>query len=152
MISELRFAKRHLDYLPIGVIAKDEEDGKTLAGPFSGRIIDISITGACLLMTQVLSNKYHVFYSTKEKESFFLQLVINLPPDINDLNIPAQPVWMNLYQQDEVRAYKMGVEFMANPEGERIKQLMAALARQQKKRAEWWLANSKRMIKAINPC
>ncbi len=152
MISELRIAKRHLDYLPIGVIAKDETDGKVLAGPFSGRIIDISITGACLLMTQVLSNKYHVYHSTKEKDSFSLQLVINLPPDINDLNIPAQPVWMNPYQQDEVRAYKMGVEFMANPEGERIKQLMAALARQQKQRAEWWLANSKRTRKTIKSC
>ncbi|RUM35428.1 MAG: hypothetical protein DSY50_04745 [Desulfobulbus sp.] len=152
MISELRFAKRHIDYLPIGVTAKDASSGKTLAGPFSGRIIDISITGACLLMTQVLSNQYHVFYSTRESESLFLQLEINLPPDIKDLAIPAQPIWMNLYQQDEVRAYKMGVEFMANPEGERIKQLMTALAKQQKKRAAWWVSNSKRMIKAITPC
>jgi hypothetical protein len=152
MITELRIAKRHTDYLPIGVLAKDETTGETLAGPFSGRIIDISDTGACLLMTQVLCNKYHVFHTTRENEKYFVQLVIDLPPDSHDLIIPAQPIWISLYQQHEIRAFKMGVHFMANPEGQRIKQLMASLARQQKKRAAWWMSSSKKMVKADNPC
>ncbi len=141
MITELRIAKRHVDYLPIGVTAKDGVSGNTVAGPLSGRIIDISTTGACLLMTQVMSRSYHIFHSTREDDSLFLELVISLPPDITDLILSARPVWMNLYHQDEIRAFKMGVEFMANPEGKQIKQLMSALARQQKKRAAWWSSN-----------
>jgi hypothetical protein len=150
MISELRIAKRHIDYLPIGVTAKDGVSGKTIAGPLSGRIIDISATGACLLMTQVMSRSFHIFHSTREDDSLFLQLVINLPPDITGLNIPARPIWMNLYRQDKIRAFKMGVEFMANPEGKQIKQLMSALARQQKNRAAWWSTNSQRMSRALS--
>ncbi len=141
MITELRVAKRHIDYLPIRVTAKNGVSGKTVAGPLSGRIIDISTTGACLLMTQVMSSSYHIFHSTREDDSFFLELLINLPPDITDLALAARPIWMNLYHQDEIRAFKMGVEFLANPEGKQVKQLMSALARQQKKRAAWWSSN-----------
>jgi len=60
MISELRQAKRITDYLPIGVTAKNGKTGTMIAGPFSGRIINISSTGACLLMSQVMINNYHV--------------------------------------------------------------------------------------------
>jgi len=150
MISELRRAKRVVDYLPIGVTAQNGRSGETMAGPFSSRIIDISTTGACLLMTQVMIANYHVFHSTREDDSLFLLLTINLPPDILDFTIAARPVWMNLFRQDEIRAFKMGVEFMTNPEGQQMKRLMAALGRQQKKRAAWWTSNSQRMTKVLN--
>ena len=150
MITELRKAKRIIDYLPIGLTAQHGVSGETVAGPFSSRIIDISTTGACLLMTQVMIDSYHIFHSTREDDSLFLQLSITLPPDIMDFNIAARPVWMDLFRQDEIRAFKMGVEFMTNPEGKQMKQLMAALARQQKKRAAWWLSNTPRMVKAFS--
>ncbi|RUM36473.1 MAG: hypothetical protein DSY57_05540, partial [Desulfobulbus sp.] len=84
MITELRRSKRVTDYLPILVNAKNEATGRRLAGPFSGRIIDISEHGACLLMTQVMQNTYHVFHSTREEDSRVLQLTINVPPE----NVP----------------------------------------------------------------
>jgi len=150
MISELRKAKRAVDYLPIGLAALNGISGETMAGPFSSRIIDISTTGACLLMTQVMLDGYHIFHSTREDDSLFLQLTFNLPPDITDVNIAARPVWMDLFRQDEIRAFKMGVEFMTNPEGKQMKQLMTALARKQKKRAAWWSSNAHRMVKVFN--
>ncbi len=121
-----------------------------MAGPFSSRIIDISATGACLLISQVMLNGYHVFHSTREDDSLFLQLTFNLPPDIIDLSIAARPVWMNLYRQDEIRAFKMGVEFMTNPDGKQMKQLLNALTKKQKKRAAWWSENTQRMVKAVS--
>jgi c-di-GMP-binding flagellar brake protein YcgR len=142
MISELRRAKRIADYLPIGVTAVNGVTGQTMAGPFSGRIIDISCTGACLLMTQVMIEAYHVFHSTREDDSLFLQLTVNLPPDITNFSISARPVWMNLFRQDEIRAFKMGVEFLTNPEGQQMKQLMQAMAKHRKKRADWWAAHT----------
>jgi len=149
MITELRKAKRVIDYLPIGLTAQHGVSGETMAGPFSSRIIDVSTTGACLLMTQVMIDGYHVFHTTREDDSLFLQLTFNLPPDIMDFNIAARPVWMDLFRQNEIRAFKMGVEFMTNPEGQQMKQLMAALARQQKKRAAWW-SDTHRMVKAFS--
>ena len=138
MISELRQAKRITDYLPIGVTAKNGKTGTMIAGPFSGRIINISSTGACLLMSQVMINNYHVFHSTCEDDSFFLNLNIHLPPEISHFNIPSRPVWLNLFFQDEIRAFTMGVEFMTNPDGQQMKQLLKSMARQQKKRGRWW--------------
>ena len=150
MITELRASKRYIDYLPIRVTAKDGVSGKIMAGPLSGRIIDVSTSGACLLMTQIMSNSYHIFHSTRENDSLSLQLQINLSPDIIDCTISARPIWLNLFRQDEIRAFKMGVEFLTNPEGKQIKQLMTAMARQQKKRANWWTSQTIRRAKTLN--
>ena len=150
MISELRRAKRIVDYLPIGITAVNGVSGENIAGPFSGRIIDISHTGACLLMTQVMIDKFHVFHSTREDDSLFLQLKIDLPPEIKDFTISARPGWMNLFRQDEIRAFKMGVEFLSNPEGRQMKELMKAMARQQKKRAEWWAKHTQGKARALS--
>jgi hypothetical protein len=93
---------------------------------------------------------YHVFHSTREDDSLFLQLTFNLPPDIMGFNIAARPVWMNVFRQDEISAFKMGVEFMTNPEGQQMKQLMDAIARQQKKRASWWSSNTQCMAMSFS--
>ncbi len=144
MISELRRAKRYTDYLPVDIHAINGVTGQTVAGPFSSRIIDISNTGACLLMTQIMCDSYHVFHSTREDDSYYLQLKINLPPDLAGFSLSARPIWMNFFHQDQIHAYKMGVEFLVNPEGEKIKKLMAAMARQQEKRAQWWSSHALR--------
>jgi hypothetical protein len=101
-------------------------------------------------MTQVMIDKFHVFHSTREDDSLFLQLRVDLPPDIRDFTISARPVWMNLFRQDTIRAFKMGVEFLTNPEGQQMKQLMKAMARQQKKRAAWWAKHSQGKARAVS--
>ena len=142
MITELRRTKRITDYLPIVVTAQDGISRKMLAGPFSGRIIDISLQGACLLMTQVMSQTYHVFHSTREHDSSFLQLTVNIPPEIVNFSLSARPVWLDLFRQGKIRAFKMGVEFMTNPEGAQMKRLQKALKKQQKKRSAWWTSHT----------
>ena len=138
MITELRRAKRLTDYLPIVVRARNGVNGKELTGPLSGRIIDISTHGACLLMTQVMSQNFHIFHSTRENDSYLLQLTINLPPDIVNFAIQARPIWMQLFHKDRIRAFKMGVEFITSPEGKQMKHLQRAIRKQQKKRSAWW--------------
>ncbi len=138
MITELRRSKRITDYLPILVNAKNKTTGQRLAGPFSGRIIDISEHGACLLMTQVMQNAYHVFHSTREDDSRVLQLTINVPPENIPLSITAHPVWLDLFRRDKIRAFKMGIEFLTSPGDEQIKHLRKTMEQQQKKRGGWW--------------
>ncbi|MDW7773142.1 MAG: PilZ domain-containing protein [Desulfobulbaceae bacterium] len=140
MNTELRRSKRYADFLPISVTAMSGISNSIIAGPFSGRIIDISKNGACLLMTQVLMKTYHIYHSTRENDSSFLQLHINLPPDLNDFVIPARPVWISPFDIEEIKAFKMGVDFMINPDGEQMGRLEKVMMQKQKERDELWSA------------
>jgi hypothetical protein len=143
MSVEYRRSKRIIDYLPLEVHAVQGQDNQPIAGPFSGRIIDISTHGACLLMTQVFHNGFHIFHSTRDTSDAFLQLTINHPPDLNDLRLTAVPVWLDLFRQQEIRAFKMGIEFTENPEARQMQELRKALQKNQGTRAGWWLAHCK---------
>lgn len=119
----LRRSKRYDRFLPVSVLAIDGEDETIEAGPFQGRTINISRHGSCLLLPRVLVNTYHIFHSTREKESNFLQLTINIQPDIIEYKIPSRPIWLDIFHEGDIHAFKIGVEFMVNPEGNQIKLL-----------------------------
>ncbi|VAW41971.1 hypothetical protein MNBD_DELTA04-926 [hydrothermal vent metagenome] len=138
MITDLRQSKRYTDFLPISVSAKSGVKNSFVAGPFSGRIVDISRHGACLLMTQVMSKSFHIFHSTKEDNSLFLELYINIPPDLVAFALPARPVWMNTFDMEDIRAFRMGVNFLMNPDGEKMKHLERIMGQKQKQREEHW--------------
>jgi len=138
MITDLRRSRRYTDFLPISVSAKSGVDNSTVAGPFSGRIIDISRHGACLLMTQVLLKSFHVFHSTRDDDSLVLQLNINIPPDLINYTIPARPVWLTPFDIEDIKAYRLGVEFMVSPEGEQMKQLENVMRKKQSDRDKVW--------------
>lgn len=143
MNVEQRKSERIIDYLPIEVHAVSGEDNVSIAGPFSGSIIDISRHGACLLMTQVFHNGFHLFYSTRDTSNTVLQVTINHPPDINNCHLNAVPIWMDLFRQQEIRAFKMGIEFTGNLEMNQMKKLQKALQKNQEQRAGWWTRHCK---------
>ncbi len=144
MSFEHRRSKRIIDYLPLEVYAVCGKNGSPpIAGPFSGRIIDISTHGACLLMTQVFRNGFHIFHSTRESSETVLQLTIDLPPKINNYILRAEPIWLDLFRQQEIRAFKMGIEFRRDPESGPSKELLKALQENQEKRGGWWLEHCK---------
>lgn len=138
MNTELRRSKRYADFLPISVTALPKGDSTRSVGPFSGRIIDISRHGACLLMTQVLHKTYHVYHSTEENAESILELLINVPPELRNLIIPCRPVWLKPFQIEEIRAFRMGVDFLISPEGEKMQRLENELMKKQKERDELW--------------
>jgi len=138
MITDLRRSKRYTDFLPISLSAISGVDNSTVAGPFSGRIIDISRHGACLLMTQVLLKSFHVYHSTRDDDTLFLQLNINIPPDLINFAIPARPVWLTPFDLEDIKAFRLGVEFMISPEGEQMKRLENVMRKKQSKRDELW--------------
>ena len=138
MITDIRRSIRHQDYLPITVNAEDGTNGKKLAGPFSSRIIDISSHGARLLVSQVLINSYHIFFTTRENNSYILKLGIAVSNNKNNFCVPSRPVWMDRFHLD-LHAFILGVEFLVSPDGELIKKLQQQLKKQQKKRGQWWV-------------
>ncbi|HER63336.1 MAG TPA: PilZ domain-containing protein [Desulfobacteraceae bacterium] len=138
MNTDLRRSKRYADFLPISVVAVPGGDNAAPIGPFSGRIIDISRHGACLLMTQVLQKNYHVYHSSMDNKESILELHINVPPELRKLVIPCRPVWISPFQVEEIKAFRMGVDFLINPEGEKMQRLEKELMKKQKERDELW--------------
>ena len=138
MVIELRKSVRHPDYLPVIVNAVNSVDGTLLAGPFSSRIIDISSHGACLLMTQIIKDRYHIFHTVQDHASHLLEMTINLPPDLIDYTIVARPIWMDIFRQQEISAFKLGIEFLENLEGEKMQDIRNSLMKDQEKRGTWW--------------
>jgi hypothetical protein len=138
MNIEHRRSERIIDFLPLDVHVVGKTDGQVIAGPFCGRIIDISCHGACLLMTQVMRDAFHVFHTTRETDEFLLRLTIDHPPDINRCTLNALPIWLDLYRQQEISAFKMGVEFAEDPEKGQMQEIRAALHVNQEQRGNWW--------------
>lgn len=138
MHVEHRRSERIAEFLPLEVYVVDQRTDRVHAGPFSGRIIDISNHGACLLMTQVMQHDFHVFYSTRDTDNAVFKLTIDHPPDIAPCTLIARPVWMDVFRQQEIRAFKMGVEFVENPEKEQMRELRTALRHNQEQRGNWW--------------
>lgn len=127
MITEMRRSKRHNDFIAISIVAQDGIQGATKAGPFSGRIINISRHGACLLMPRVVSKSYHLFHSTRQDDSLFLEIEGTIQQQTEKFKIPARPVWLEAFNMDDIEAFNMGVEFMISPEGERMTRIIEAV-------------------------
>ncbi|NIA05625.1 MAG: hypothetical protein GWP11_06625 [Proteobacteria bacterium] len=127
MITEMRRSKRYNDFIAISIIAHNGIRGETKAGPFSGRIINISRHGACLLMPRVENKSYHLFHSTRQDDSSFLELKGTIQRYPDKFRIPARPVWLESFNMDDIEAFNMGVEFMLSPEGERMTKIIEAV-------------------------
>ena len=112
MNVESRRSRRYADFLPISVSVQSNDDGSRVAGPLSARIIDLSKNGACLLLTQVMMQSFHIFHSTRDNECIDLVLHINIPSRPDTLEILAQPIWLNAAKLEDIKVFKMGVDFI----------------------------------------
>ncbi len=140
MIIDQRRSRRHNEYLPAIVNSIDGTTRSILAGPFSSRILDISMHGACLLMTQVIQGQYHVFYSTRENDSRLIELVLTLPQEGHQktMHLLSRPVWMDLFCHKNIRAFKIGIDFIINPTGKQMREIQTRLNHKRKLRSARW--------------
>lgn len=76
-----------------------------------------------------MSSTFHLYYSTKETPASFLQLTINIQPEIIDCKILGQPVWMDVFREGDIRAFKIGVEFLVNADDEEMLHLEQVISR-----------------------
>ena len=73
-----------------------------------------------------------------ENDANSLQLNINIPPDLVNFSIPAMPVWLRPFDIDEIKAFRMGVEFLISPDGEQMRRLESVMRKKQAQRDELW--------------
>lgn len=142
MSTDSRRSPRLIDYLPLEVRVIRAVDHHPQAGPFAGRIIDLSIHGACLLMTQVLQQHVHVFHTPRTTDGLVLQLDIDLDTEQAHYLLTARPVWLSAVRQRRILAFKMGVEFTIDPDKGQMRELRQALHANQEQRADWWQRHS----------
>ena len=140
MTVNLRRHHREYGHVPITVVARDGLEDTILSQIFHGHMINISSHGACILMTRVIQETYHVFHTTREKDSAVLQLTITVPPDTLLFSIAARPVWFDLFRKESSQTYKMGVEFTSAPDQKQMKELLHAMRTTQdpKGRSTWF--------------
>jgi hypothetical protein len=68
----------------------------------------------------IIQNNFHIFHTTREESGRLYQLSMNIHPDDIIFSIAARPVWRDIFQQDQIRAFKIGTEFITNPEEEQM--------------------------------
>ena len=118
MNTELRRSKRYKDFLAISVIARNGVNGNKEVGPFAGRIINISKHGACLLMSLGVLESYNVYRLTCKNDSMHLEIQGSLPSHRSNFILSGNPVWMDPIVIDDIRAFKMGVDFISSKDTE----------------------------------
>ncbi len=147
LFTESRRSKRYIALLPVTVDAVDLK-GKHVAGPWSGRIIDLSRHGASLFLTRVMDGTYHICFSVQENREHLLEIAVSQSsPGASDTNsvsslkpivtengkeiiLKARPVWMNSYDHEDLVAFKMGVEFIDQPDRKDMAELKKAMKNQ----------------------
>lgn len=151
MSSEQRRAKRiNGNLLPVTVILRDGKGGPILAGPINGFINDVSIYGARFTVPQIRIESYHLFYACHDNPSLVIHIEVDNPTDNEDhLSIPVRPVWFDriLHEEDELKPFQVGAEFLIAPENDQIKRLKERLSAQEKP-GNGWLNKILRSLKA----
>ena len=127
MNSDLRRARRYHDFIPVFVTAHNGMDSIRVAGPFSGRIINISRCGACLLMPLSVLDSYNVYSAAIRDVSSFLEIQGTVSLEAGQFKLSARPVWSDPFIMDDLRAFKMGIEFLVNPEGEQMNSIIESI-------------------------
>lgn len=128
MNSELRRSKRYNDFIAVSVVAHNGINRTKEAGPFSGRIINISRHGACLLMSLGVLDAYQVFSLTQKNDSSFVEIQGTIGSEISSFKLPGRPIWADPIVIDDIRAFKMGVDFMMNPHSDMLNNIIGSLS------------------------
>ena len=127
MHSDQRRATRYNDFIPFFVTAQNGMNGMLAAGFSSGRIINISRSGACLLLSLDMLDSYDVYRASIRKASPFLEIQGTMSPETGQFKLSASPVWFQPFIMDNLCAFKMGVKFLGNPDGERMNTIIESI-------------------------
>ncbi len=96
----------------VRVSLQDTISGERLPGSCVGVMVNISQGGACLVLTKMLLEGRHLFFSTLNNESYHLVLLIE-NPELRDeiFTVSARSVWMDSCHYQNTAAFKVGLCF-----------------------------------------
>lgn len=96
----------------VGLKLQKSESGDFVPGLRSGNMVNISQGGACLVLSQILLEGKHLFFSTLDSDQYNLVLLIdNREFSEQSFAIPASSVWMDSCHYENAPAFKVGLCF-----------------------------------------
>lgn len=96
----------------VGVRLQDNKSGELLPASCFGIMVNISQEGACLVLSKMLLEGRHLFFSTLNNEHHHLVLLIENPVLRDEtFIISARSVWMDSCHHKEEPAFKIGLCF-----------------------------------------
>jgi len=108
-MTEYRKFSRYSVFLPVSV-SVDKKNPPKVAGTVSGRILNLSRYGACVLLSRAMIDHFHFFHSFEQNDPADLQLYIQTG-DNGTLKIPGRPVWFETVDLDNGKIFKIGIMF-----------------------------------------
>ncbi len=132
-----RRAERFNKNLTVDLFLRDDSNSSILAGPVPCFVNDLSSYGVGLILNQIHFNGHHLFYSADDNPNNQLYVERNIEEQ-EPLSIPVRPVWFNLDDKDTVHYFQLGVEFLAEPNDDRISNLKKAAAVNMEKEGGWF--------------
>lgn len=126
MTIDLRRAKRYEDFIAVTVLAGDPLDENRQTNAYNGRLINISLSGACLLLPNNGDGPADWYRSACKKDFNNLQLEIqgSLPPEIKSFSLIGKPIWMAPFVMDDIYAFKMGIAFDSQNDFEQSQEII----------------------------
>ncbi len=96
----------------VRVSLQDSISGELLPGSCFGVMVNISEGGACLVLSRMLLEGRHLFFSTLNTERNHLVLLIENPESGDEtFTVSARSVWMDSCHYQNEAAFKIGLCF-----------------------------------------
>ncbi len=106
-----RLSRVELEY-KIRVSVQDTISKELLPGSCLGIMVDISQGGACIVLSKMLLEGRHLFFSTLNNERYHLVLSIENPESGDGtFTVSARSVWMDSCRYQNTAAFKVGLCF-----------------------------------------
>lgn len=80
-------------------------------GSVNATIVNISKSGACLLIEQLLINGKHLFFTTLNSTHIMTLQSTDNTEKIKKFNVSAQSIWMDSLKRDNHLYFKVGIRF-----------------------------------------
>lgn len=98
--------------LPSFVQLQETNSGQPLSAKANATIVNVSAGGACLVVSQLILDKLHLFYDSLDSDTCHLLLRTGKPgEDSETFTITARSVWMDSCDFNGKPAFKIGVSF-----------------------------------------
>ncbi len=113
MSFERRRAKRYNTREEVLLFLRSKEGGRQVTEPVPARLIDISMSGAGIMLPRLIVDRNHIFYAPLESSAVVLCLEFPLitTDEGNHFVVSARPVWLDRNLEDEETPFRIGVEF-----------------------------------------
>ena len=108
--------------------------------PVTGKMIDFSRHGACLLPDEILYGCQHIFTSTQHNKDFIVKLKFILDDQNNSLIIYGNSAWYNqsYFDKADKVQFKLGIEFLKDQDQDTLQKFYVKMANHEGAREGWF--------------